>query len=134
MNKNDNLSGAGGGLPAGFQIFGNVNLISSKRFITEKLGVGKEINPDVIISGEGKIDEQTFMDKGIGVLIEEFPEARIYLITGKCDKEITSERVKVIELMKYFDTVEQSIERFEEGIILACKEIAYDFLFEQKVD
>jgi len=56
------LSGAGGGLAAGFQIMFNSRMISSEEFIMSDLNLSQEIDSaDYLITGEGVFDNQTFM-------------------------------------------------------------------------
>lgn len=128
----DKLSGAGGGVIAGFQLFSNVTIISSADFINKYLIPETGISPDLVITGEGMLDEQTFMNKGIKILLDRFVSSKFYIITGINRAEFKSDRVKIIELIKYFCSVKQSIEQFEYGISLACKEISEDILFDKK--
>ena len=85
--------------------------------------------PDIVVTGEGAFDEQTLMGKGAGTIISMFEEQNIpvVLCCGKIDNEVSeklSMNVFPIELGKYYDSVEQSIQNFEESIKLACDEIA----------
>lgn len=130
----DLLSGAGGGVAAGFKLFYDVEIISSETFILEHLGINSSLKPDILITGEGQLDGQTFEGKGIGVLIKEFDDARLFIICGKSCVKIENKKIKVIELEKYFDSTEESISNFERGICKAAEEIADDILFNQKVD
>ncbi len=126
------LSGAGGGLAAGFQIFYNAEIVSSGEFIKNELGVNKKnIAADVLITGEGKFDSQTLMDKAVGVLLNEFDSAFKIVVCG-ISELATDEKIKVFELSKYFSSVEESIRKFEKGIKLASEEIAAEISFESK--
>ena len=128
----DDLSGAGGGLAAGFQIFYNAEIVSSGEFIKNELGVNKKnIAADVLITGEGKFDSQTLMDKAVGVLLNEFDSAFKIVVCG-ISELATDEKIKVFELSKYFSSVEESIREFEKGIKLASEEIAGEISFESK--
>jgi glycerate kinase len=131
---NIELSGAGGGIPAGISLFYDVSVMSSKEFIIGELEVDKRLNPDVIITGEGAIDEQTFMEKGIGVLLNEYPQKKFFIITGKSNIDMMKSNVKIIELSRFYTSIEESIADYESGIQTACKEIADDILFDRKVN
>ncbi len=123
-----NLSGAGGGLAAGFQIFYNAEIIHSEDFIKNFLGINSlTLKPDVVITGEGKFDEQTLMKKAPGVLLNEFKNAKRIVICGVSDFKNTSLPFQVYELIKYFNSIEDSIKNFNEGIKLACEEIVKEF-------
>ncbi len=128
------LWGAGGGIVAGFQLFYKINVDFAENFIIKTLGINKTLAPDVIITGEGKLDEQSFMNKGIGVLLKEFEGIPTYIICGKNETKIEEKNVKIFELAKYFDSIEESINNYETGIKQSCKEICEDILFNQKVN
>ncbi len=123
------LSGAGGGLAVGLSIFFNAETKKAKDFIMEDLSFDKlKNNIDYIVTGEGSFDKQSLMDKGCGIVINEFKDSvkRIFLVCGKIDseaKEKLDRNVYCIELSKYFNSVEESINNFKKGIELACKEI-----------
>ncbi len=118
------LNGAGGGLAAGFRIFYNSPIVSAKEFIKNVIGINSEkISPHLIITGEGKLDEQTLMGKGVGVIIEEFPETKKIIICGVNDLKEGVANSEIIELGQFFDSIPESISRFEEGIERAIKGI-----------
>ncbi len=57
-------AGAGGGLPAALKAFTNVKVRGGMDFIIEFIGLEKQVRQaDIIITGEGKIDEQTLSGK-----------------------------------------------------------------------
>ncbi len=129
VNEIEKLSGAGGGLGFGFQIFFNAKTIFAKDFIKEKIGISKDQNYDLIITGEGKFDEQTFNEKGVHYLLDEFRrEFPMIIVAGKINfkKGIIDnhfENVYFIELSKYFENENDSIKYFEKAIEFASKEI-----------
>ena len=126
--KKNKLSGAGGGLAAGFQIFYDAEIIPALQFIREVLGINsKRLKPDLIITGEGKLDSQTLMGKGIGVILNEFPETEKIIICGTSELDAEIPNTEIIELLNYFQTQKESIERFEEGIEKAAEVIAKRF-------
>ncbi len=58
LDSSKELSGAAGGLAAGFQIFFNSQIKSSKDFILNDLNLKNYYNVDFIITGEGAFDSQ----------------------------------------------------------------------------
>ena len=129
VSSADNLSGAGGGLAAGLSIFFNAETRPAKEFILKDLGLNKMKNKvDYVVTGEGYFDAQSLMEKGAGIIIDEYKDSvkRVFLVCGEIEKEVKeklNENVYTIELRKYFSSKEESIKNFEKGIELACKEI-----------
>ncbi len=129
IDSADNFSGAGGGLAAGLSIFFNAEYKKAKDFILEDLGIGKFKNEvDYVVTGEGSFDTQSLMEKGSGIIIDVFQNSakKIFLVCGKIDSEVKeklNEKICCIELSKYFNSTKESIENFEKGIELACREI-----------
>jgi glycerate kinase len=122
------IPGAGGGLSAGFLLFLNAGLISSDRFISGNLGITKTNKHIVVITGEGRFDKQSFMNKATGTIIKKFSNRnnKIFLVCGTIGKEILNrlpENVYIIELAKYFKSKDESISYYKKGIRLACNEI-----------
>lgn len=65
VNINTKHCGAAGALGAGIKGFLNAKLVSGAPFIAAKLGLAKAVKQaDVVITGEGKLDRQTFYGKG----------------------------------------------------------------------
>ena len=124
------LSGAGGGLAAGLNIFFGAKSKSSKNFILEDLGINKKnINVQAVVTGEGSFDVQSLMDKGASVIINEFKNsgAEIFLCAGIIKDDFEKEKFKdvyFLELKKYFSNEDESIKNIEKGILLASDEIA----------
>lgn len=129
INSSIFLSGSGGGFPAGLQIFCNVSLISSEKFISDWLKVKDYIKKvDAVITGEGSFDRQSLNKKGTGVIIDLFrnTNTKVFLCCGKIDKNIYKElpaNVYPIELLKYFSSPEKSIKNFNIGLKKAAEEI-----------
>ncbi|MEJ2615703.1 MAG: glycerate kinase [Ignavibacteriaceae bacterium] len=129
VDSTDKLSGAGGGLAAGLKIFFNSEVKYAKDFILKELGIDKIKNDiDFVITGEGVFDNQSLMEKGTGIIIDEFKDTAkvIFLVCGEINekvKESLNESVYCIELRKYFSSKEESIRNFKKGIELACNEI-----------
>ncbi len=125
------LSGAGGGIPAAFQIFYNKPLLNSSDFIKYNLGLNKYSdldNIDYLITGEGAYDNQSEFGKGVGTLINLFGSRvkQIFLVCGKISKDSFvsfSKNVVPIEIHKYFNSEEESILNYREGLEKACHSI-----------
>jgi glycerate kinase len=128
---NNSLSGAGGGIPAAFQIFYSSNLMLSSDFIEFHLGLheytaSNEI--EYVVTGEGAYDYQSGFGKGVGVLLQLFglSSKKIFLVCGKIGSESVQnlpKNIVPIELRKYFSSDYESVVNYEEGIKRACYEI-----------
>lgn len=128
LDSTKKLSGAAGGLAAGFQIFFNSKITSSKDFILKELKLASFGNINVIITGEGAFDIQSFMNKAPGIIIDFFKNSskKIIIIAGYYAPEIKGELPKnceIIELSSFFNSKEESIKHFEKGLILASEKI-----------
>jgi glycerate kinase len=128
---NNSLSGAGGGIPAAFQIFYNSNLILSSDFIEFHLGLHEysaSNETEYVVTGEGAYDYQSGFGKGVGVLLQLFGSSskKIFLVCGKIGSESVQnlpKNILPIELRKYFSSDYESVVNYEEGIKRACCEI-----------
>jgi glycerate 2-kinase len=112
------LSGAGGGIAAAFQLFFNAEIKSADNFISDDLGLRELCSEaDIIITGEGALDEQTLLNKAPGVILNLGKGKKIIIITGAADPKLKlDDNVTVIELQKFFQSKEDSIDKFEEGL------------------
>lgn len=126
----DNLSGAGGGLAAGLYLFFDAENITAKEFIGKFLKLEEHIaNNDIIISGEGYFDEQTLDGKGAGIILDlaTQKEKKVILCCGKIEDKVKNQLkrdVKMVELISFFNSTEESVQNLEKGIELASKKIA----------
>jgi glycerate kinase len=133
--SSDKLSGAGGGIPAAFQLFYNAEVFPSDKFIRYHLGLSSFINDvDCLITGEGAYDHQSDFGKGTGVLLNLFSSnvKQIFLVCGKINSESIRrlpENVFPIEIRKYFSSGSESIAAYEEGIKRACRVIVKQLNF-----
>lgn len=129
------LSGAGGGIPASFQIFFNSYCESSYEFILNDLKLADRFNKfDYLITGEGAFDRQTLFGKGAGLLLMYYANKvkKIFLVCGRIDNEIKAflpQNVLPIELLNYFENEEKSIQNYKYGIGKACEEIVKQIQF-----
>ena len=122
------LSGAGGGLAAGFQIFLKAGLTFADKFITGSLKLNSKAKYDAVIIGEGAFDEQSLMNKGTGAIIKMFTgtDIPVILCCGRIDRNVVEKlpaNVHLISLSAFFKSELESIEHFEEGIKMACDHI-----------
>jgi glycerate 2-kinase len=122
--ENKKLSGAGGGIAAGFQMFFNSAVKTSSEFILNDLRLSDMIRQsDFIITGEGSFDEQSLFGKATGVIVNA-ARTPVFLVCGKINNKIKlPELIHPIELQKYFSGEKDSIKYFREGITKAVKEI-----------
>jgi glycerate 2-kinase len=124
IKQQKDLSGAGGGIAAAFQMFFNAEVKSSAEFILKDLNLKKLLeDTDYIITGEGNFDHQSLSGKGTGIIIKNTTKP-VFLVCGNIDESLElPANVKRIELQKYFKNREESIIKFEEGINKASGEI-----------
>lgn len=122
-------SGAGGGLAAGLCLFFDATVITASEFVLGYLKLSNLLEQaDYIITGEGAFDLQSLMRKGPGIILEHAngKEKKVFLVCGKIEDDARSklaDNVIIIELSKYFNSIEESIKKFKDGIILASEEI-----------
>lgn len=65
-------AGAAGGLPAGFIAFLHAQLVSGIEWLLQHIGWRERLrNADLLITGEGQVDAQTLMGKGVGELVRQ---------------------------------------------------------------
>ncbi len=123
------INGAGGGLAAGLNIFFGAEIISSTEFINSQILNDIDQNQiDAVITSEGAFDAQSLENKGAHVIIQKFKELKIpvFLICGTIDDSVIHRlpsNVQVIELRKYFSSVEESIKNYVVGLKKAAVEI-----------
>ena len=123
------LSGAGGGIPASFQIFFNSYCKSSYEFIINDLKLADRLNKfDYLVTGEGAFDKQTLFGKGAGLLMMYYASKvkKIFLVCGSINNEIQgflTENVIPLELLSYFESADLAIKNYKYGIKKACEEI-----------
>lgn len=124
------LSGAGGGIPAGFRLLLDSTNISAKDFILNDLNLHSKIETaDLVITGEGSFDSQSLMGKGAGIILNEAAKLGkdVILICGKIEeklKSLLSKNTKYFKLQSYFTDEIESIKNYKSGIKKACLEIA----------
>lgn len=129
--REEDLSGAGGGLASGLFYFLCGKYKTASDFILHDLGINStNIHPDIVITGEGSFDDQTYMKKGAMLVIEEFARTGtpVIVIAGSVNiSESINENVRFFPLSRYFNSEEESIRRFRHGLELAVKEIVNEY-------
>jgi glycerate 2-kinase len=129
IHSDRHLNGAGGGLAAGLEVLFGAKIIPSEVFIDEILLYDIEKSSiDAVITGEGAFDEQSLQNKGANIIIEKFKEYNkpIFLICGTIEKSVADNLppvVKVIELVDFFNSEEDSIKYYKTGLQKAAKVI-----------
>jgi len=131
--KIDLLNGSGGGLTAAFELFFDVEVKYAPDFIVEELKIHDTINNnyDLVITGEGQLDSKSLMNKGAMLVVNEFAEKEvpIYLVCGQTEGDLPAvENLHVIEVAEYFNSAEESIQKIDKGIEMACKKIGKDII------
>ncbi|MCL4547723.1 MAG: glycerate kinase [Bacteroidetes bacterium] len=128
----EGLSGAGGGIAAALKLFFNAEETFADKFVREELKIHPEnSNVDMVITGEGKLDTQTLMNKGAFIVVNEFAKQNvpIHFLCGVSEGDLPEiENMKVLEIAEYFDSPEDSIKKIDQGIDLACKRISKDII------
>ena len=128
----ENLSGAGGGIAAALKLFFNAEEKFADKFIREELKIHPETSTfDMVITGEGKLDTTTLMNKGAFIVVNEFAKQNvpIQFLCGVSEGKLPEiENLKVLEIAEYFDSVEESIQKIDKGINLACRRISKDII------
>ena len=126
------MNGAGGGLAAAMKIFFDAGEKYADQFIKEDLKIdANTYNVDLVITGEGKMDSQTFLNKGAFIVVNEFAQKNVPIIflCGSSEGDLPKvENLKVIEISEYFDTIEESIEKIDKGIDIASRKITKEII------
>ncbi|MCP9770036.1 glycerate kinase [Lacihabitans sp. LS3-19] len=114
-------AGAAGGLGGGAVAFLNAKVISAADLVFEICDLQEKIQKaDIIITGEGRIDEQTWNGKLIARLLETAKNKKVILIGGSVETNIENKPnvIKVYQIKKPKMSLEYA------------KAIAADLLFE----
>lgn len=133
LNVLKKLNGAGGGLAAGLNIFLDAKIIRAEDFIKNDILKNINLNEiDVVITGEGSFDIQSFEGKGSGIILKLFAERNlpIFLINGSTNLPTSiklPENVFTINLIDLFKSKDESIKNYKAGIAQATQ-IALNYL------
>ncbi len=125
-----NGSGAAGGIVAGFLSFLNAKIVSG---IEEILEIGKfeeKIkNANLIITGEGKIDRQTFYGKGVGIILKYSERYKIptIILAGIVDEQVykfvKSPYISIFSIVPGPCSIENSIRNSEKYIKIKTNQL-----------
>jgi len=80
-------AGAAGGMGAGARFFLNANFRKGIDYISELTGLEEKIKPaDIVITGEGKVDEQTFSGKVVAHVLSLANQHKkpVFILCGQC--------------------------------------------------
>ncbi len=124
-------SGAAGGLGAGAQYFLNAKLISGADYLLDKFEFEKLIPQyDLIITGEGKIDHQTWGGKLISKIVDSSKSKKIVLVCGV--NETQSDHT-VFQIIQMAPNKEEAIQNASTYLIQIGKEVAATILSSGKI-
>jgi len=88
---NKPMYGAAGGVAVALHLLGDVKIVSGIEFLLSKTGFSEKVKgAQVLFTGEGKIDRQTFMGKapyGAAKLFKEVTRGKVIGIGGKVEHE-----------------------------------------------
>jgi len=131
--KIDLLNGSGGGLTAAFELFFDVNIKLGNEFILDDLKLKDTQNKiyNLVITGEGKQDYKSYMNKGAMLVVNAFKEKDIpiYFICGQSEDDLPEvPNLHVLDLSEYFNSEEESILNIDKGIELVTKKIAKEII------
>ncbi|MCM8771746.1 MAG: glycerate kinase [Candidatus Omnitrophica bacterium] len=123
-------SGAAGGIVAGFVSFLSADIVSG---IEEILNLGsfesKIKDANLIITGEGKIDKQTFYGKGVGIILNYSIKYKIptVVLAGKIEEEIykftNNPYISLFSIVQGPVSLEESIRKTRKYIKTKIREI-----------
>lgn len=119
-------SGAAGGLGFAFLSYLNAKIISGSKAVIEMTGLERRIQEaDLIITGEGKIDSQTLMGKGIGVIrniADKYNKRMIAFGGSVCDMDMLRENgIEAYSIDPGGQTIEQLMDNVQASINLENK-------------
>ncbi|MCM8833001.1 MAG: glycerate kinase [Candidatus Omnitrophica bacterium] len=125
-----NGSGAAGGIVAGFLSFLNAKIVSGIEEIL-KIGKfeGKIKNANLIITGEGKIDRQTFYGKGVGIILKYSERYKIptIILAGIVDEQVykfvKSPYISIFSIVPGPCSIENSIRNSEKYIKIKTNQL-----------
>ncbi len=121
--------GAGGGLGLGLSLLASLIIVPSSVFLYRTLNLREKIRrSDIVITGEGRYDRQSLLNKATGIVLRESlrQKKQVVLVAGTIDGSVMKRRngpVLALELKSYFSSEAESIRKFRKGIGLASMEI-----------
>jgi len=126
-------SGAAGGLGAGCMVFLQASLVPGIQLVMEQSGFEEAVRKcDLVITGEGKIDEQTFRGKVVdGVCrVAARHHKPVLAVCGQNNLNVIppgSGIVVLKSLSEYFGSTEKAFTAAQEGLIRITREVLMDY-------
>ena len=125
-------SGAAGGIGAGLSALCNAELISGFDVLSRITQLEHAVaNADIIISGEGRIDDTSFEGKVVGGIfaLTEKHDKKLILVCGGYDKDakfLMDKGLAIYDLMSHTHSVEEAISNAEELLTRCCVALGDD--------
>jgi len=94
-------SGAAGGIAGGTYVFLGAQIVSGFEFMSELLSLDEEVKKaDLVITGEGKVDSQTWEGKVVSGVLEicKKHNKKLLIICGISESSATPQEVNIIQL------------------------------------
>jgi len=129
----EKLNGAGGGLATGFNLLFGAEIIPARKFIENEILRNINLDDiDLVISGEGCFDLQSYEGKGSGIILDLFKnrKAKIILINGTTelpDNFKLPQNLTIFNISEFFNSKEESIKNTKIGIRKAAEIIKSQF-------
>lgn len=103
-------AGAAGGMGAGGKVFLNASIQKGINYVIEHTGLEEKVRQaDVIITGEGRIDKQTFSGKVVHAIIKlaDKAEKPVIIVCGIC--ELSESEKKILGVKRIISLVDDDI-------------------------
>lgn len=130
IEMRDRLYGAGGGLLVGLSLIADIPVTSSREFLVDRLKLDEKIQwSDVVITGEGRFDRQSFMKKATGIVLVAATkrQKKIVMIVGSSRvprRAFGTTRPDIYELASLFGSEQESMKHFRKAIGLTVSQIS----------
>ena len=140
LNFHRSLIGAGGGLTLGLSLIGNVRVVRSRHFLIEQMGLSSKIKEcDMVITGEGRFDKQSLMEKATGIVLREAQRQQkdVAMILGSCFVKKNTFGVNaplIYEMLPLFHSEREAIRSFRKGIAMSVELLVRDMAIQGRVN
>ncbi len=131
--------GAAGGFPSGFISIFNSKIESGIEFIFKKGNFKEKIkNCDLVITGEGKFDKQSFFGKVVGVIIEYCKKYKVpvIILAGTVErniyKKINEENIIVMSILPGLLSYDEAMKEGKKLLKIKAQQIFKLLKFRQK--
>jgi glycerate kinase len=124
-------AGAAGGLGFGLMAFANAELANGFELFADRSKLSRHIaEADLVITGEGSIDAQTFMGKGVGQLAALCKKKRIPCIalSGMAEVPPQQKLFKEVHALTERTTAQNAIEHGAKYLAQLSKNVASEFV------